>query len=97
MYKQFLILTFFIFIGLTNSVNCRPISYPGGWTLMQMNNFNRHSVHIHFSPSVNYSVGYRAEYWRKKEWQSHNTQINYLIKRYNMPKSQANLYSYLCY
>ena len=59
---------------------------------MQMNNFNRHSVHIHYSPSVNYSIGYRAEYWRKKEWQSHSTQINYLIKRYNMPKSQANFY-----
>ena len=59
---------------------------------MQMNDFNRHSLHVHLSPSVKYSIGYRGEYWRKKEWQFHGTQLNYLIKRFNTPKSQANLY-----
>ena len=39
-----------------------------------------------------YSIGYRGEYWRKKEWQFHGTQLNYLIKRFNTPKSQANFY-----
>ena len=49
-------------------------------------------IFVHLSPSVNYSVGYRGEYWRKKEWQFHGTQINYLIKRLNTSKSQANFY-----
>ncbi len=73
-------------------LNARPISYPGGWTFMQMNDFNRHSIHVHFSPKINHSIGYRGEYWRKKEWQFHGLQFNYLIKRLNTSKSQANFY-----
>ena len=80
---------FFISI---NSLGARPISYPGGWTVMQMNDFNSHSLHVHYTPSSKYSFGYRGEYWRKKDWQFHGGQFNYLIKRLNNPKSQANLY-----
>ena len=72
--------------------NSRPISYPGGWTVMQMNDFNRNSIHLHISPSINYSLGYRGEYWKKKEWQFHGIQLNHLLKRLNNPKSQANFY-----
>ena len=92
MNKQFLSWFFLITLFCIKSAISRPISYPGGWTIMQMNDFNRHSVHFHLSPSVKYSIGYRGEYWRKKEWQFHGTQLNYLIKRFNTPKSQANLY-----
>lgn len=81
-----------LFLFFTKPGYSRPISYPGGWTIMQKNDFNRHSFHLHFSPSPKYSIGYRAEYWRSKEWQLHSTQINYLIKRINTPKSQANFY-----
>ena len=68
MNKRFL--TWFILITLffSKEINSRPISYQGGWTIMQKNDFNRHSFHSHFSPSINYSLGYRGEYWRKKEW-----------------------------
>ena len=54
-------------IIIFEKINARPISYPGGWTIMQMNDFNMHSLHIHFSPKINYSVGYRGEYWKKKK------------------------------
>ena len=92
MYKQLVIMSFLIGVFFVKSSISRPISYPGGWTIMQMNDFNRHSIHLHLSPSVKYSLGYRGEYWRKKEWQFHGTQLNYLIKRFNTPKSQANFY-----
>ena len=92
MYKQLVIMSFLIGVFFVKLSISRPISYPDGWTIMQMNDFNRHSLHVHLSPSVNYSVGYRGEYWRKKEWQFHGTQINYLIKRFNTSKSQANFY-----
>ena len=80
------------FVIFTVQGNSRPISYPGGWTVMQMNDFNRNSIHLHISPSINYSLGYRGEYWRKKEWQFHGIQLNHLLKRLNNPKSQANFY-----
>ena len=75
-----------------NSTPARPISYVGGWTLMQKNDYNQNSFHLHYSPSVNYSIGYRAEYWRTDHWQFHGAQLNYLLKRINKPKSQTNLY-----
>tara|TARA_E500000331_G_C17197112_1_gene687619 strand:- start:330 stop:977 length:648 start_codon:yes stop_codon:yes gene_type:complete len=88
-FLNWLILIIFVF---TKEINARPISYQGGWTVMQMNDFNRHSLHMHYSPSINFSLGYRGEYWRKKEWSFHGLQFNYLIKRLNNRNSQANFY-----
>lgn len=70
----------------------RPVSYPGGTTFMQMNNVDVSSIHLHYSPAVNYSIGYKGEYWRDEEWQFHGIQFNYLINRWNKPSSQANFY-----
>lgn len=72
--------------------SARPISYPGGWMMMQMNDGNMHSLEIDYSPTANYSVGYVAEYWRQNDWQLHAISLNNLIKRWNLPSSQANLY-----
>ena len=84
----FWLTTFIIF----EEMNARPISYPGGWTIMQMNDFNKHGILLHFSPKINYSIGYKGEYWKKKEWQFHGSQFNYLVKRINTSKSQSNFY-----
>ena len=84
----FLLTTVIIF----EEMNARPISYPGGWTIMQMNDFNKHSILLHLSPKINYSIGYKGEYWKKKEWQFHGSQFNYLVKRINTSKSQSNFY-----
>ena len=89
---QLLIWLFLIISVFAKELKPRPISYVGGWTIMQMNNLNKHSAHFHYSPSIKYSVGYRVEYWRKKEWQFHGVQANYLIERINTPKSQSNFY-----
>lgn len=78
--------------AMTTSAQARPVSYAGGWTAMQMNDMASHSLHLHYSPSAKYSVGYLAEYWRKEDWQFHGVQVNNLLKRWNMPQAQANLY-----
>lgn len=70
----------------------RPVSYAGGTTLMQRNDAHMHSVHLHYSPTAHYSLGYKGEYWRERDWQFHGLQANYLAKRWNMPKAQANIY-----
>ena len=92
MNKQFFNWFFLLTFLFIKEVNSRPISYAGGWTIMQMNDFNKHSIHLHFSPTIRYSLGYKGEYWRQKEWQFHGVQLNYLIERLNNPKSQANFY-----
>ncbi len=70
----------------------RSVSYPEGITLMQMNDVDKNSLHLHYSPTAKYSIGYRGEYWREDKWQLHALQFNYLAKRWNAKKSQANLY-----
>lgn len=76
----------------TLPAQARPVSYPGGWTAMQMHDADATTLHLHYSPTVNYSVGYKAEYWRDGDWQFHGLQLNNLLKRWNMPGAQANAY-----
>ena len=83
------------FVGLflfSFSTQSRPVSYPTGWTFMTMNDGDRYSSHIHYSPTSYYSLGYKAEYWRDEEFQIHALQLNNLVKRWNKRHSQANLY-----
>lgn len=70
----------------------RPVSYPGGWTVMLMNNADQHSAHIHYSPTANYSIGNKLEYWRDGDYTINALQLNNLLHRWNMPDAQANLY-----
>jgi len=86
------ILCCMVSLGYAFQALSRPVSYPGGWTVMQKNDKNVHSVHLHYSPTARYSVGYRTEYWRDEGWQFQGVQFNYLVKRHNAQDSQANFY-----
>lgn len=70
----------------------RPISYSDAWTIMQKNDYNKNSLHVHYTPLIKYSIGYRGEYWKNKEWSFHGAQVNYLLSRLNNASSQANFY-----
>lgn len=76
--KPFLI---FVFILLSLPALARPVSYPGGWTLMGMNDIDSNSVHVHYSPTATYSIGWRHEYLRESSAHADMAQINYLLKR----------------
>ncbi len=75
-----------------NGIHARPVSYPGGWTVMQMNAMNRHQLHLHYSPTAKYSIGYKGEYWSDEKIRFNSIQYNRLIKRWNKPQEQANFY-----
>lgn len=59
---------------------------------MTMNDGDNNSTHIHYSPTAKYSIGWRHEYFRGSKANADSAQLNYLIKRWNTPTSQANLY-----
>lgn len=86
------ILIYISIIVFSFSASARPISYPGGWTAMQMNDANMNALHIHYSPSAKYSIGYKNEYWKNSKMQFQGLQYNRLIKRWNKKASQANIY-----
>lgn len=59
---------------------------------MMMNDVDNNSLHIHYSPTAKYSIGWRHEYLRGPEAHVDSLQLNNLLKRWNMPEAQANLY-----
>lgn len=77
---------------LQSIVNARPVSYPDAWTAMTMNNVDRYSTHLHYSPTAKYSIGWKAEYWRENDYTIQAVQLNNLLKRWNKRQSQANVY-----
>ena len=88
MHRLLFLIVFFISINVFS----RPVSYTGGTTFMGMNNGDRISSHVHFSPKYFYSLGYRFEYWKDKDYVNHFLQGNYLVERFNNIDSQANIY-----
>ena len=89
---KFYLASILFMLAFTHNALARPVSYPGGITLMQTNDMLSSNLHIHYSPSIDYSIGYKGEYWRDDDWQFHGLQLNNLVKRWNKPASQANFY-----
>ncbi|MEM1036593.1 MAG: hypothetical protein AAGI14_07520 [Pseudomonadota bacterium] len=79
-----------LFVGRT--ADARPVSYPEGWTIMQQNNGDFSSAHVHYSPTFQDSFGIYAERNWANDWQFTGVQYNRLVKRWNTSDSQANLY-----
>ena len=88
-YTFYIVIIFGLFI---ESIYARPVSYPGGWTIMFKNDANVNRIHTHLSPTHKYSLGYNVEYWHDEEFVLNSLQINNLIKRWNKKRSQANFY-----
>ena len=90
--RKYIYLSFLALLFYSDFVRSRPVSYPGGITLMLMNNSMKNSLHTHYSFTAQTSLGYKFEYWRKNQFTLNLVQMNNLIKRWNKPNSQANFY-----
>ena len=82
----------FVYIFIFSEADARPVSYPGGVTLMQMNDGYFSNLHLHYSPSIKYSIGLKIEKNRVEKWTFLGMQYNNLLKRINKKNSQANFY-----
>jgi hypothetical protein len=86
------VLLILLLLSSATATEARPVSYPGGWTMMLMNDKDTNSSHIHYSPSAKYSVGWKHEYMRDSKANADYIQLNNLLKRWNKPYEQANFY-----
>lgn len=50
------------------------------------------SLLLHYTPNRHWSVGARAMRMREAEWSLAGIQATWLVKRWNMPGAQANIY-----
>ncbi|MEL7547432.1 MAG: hypothetical protein AAGJ84_12330 [Pseudomonadota bacterium] len=76
----------------SGNAEARPVSYPGGWTWMQMNTGDYSSVHAHYSPTFRDSIGLYSERNWSEDWHYTGLQYNRLLKRWNAKNAQANVY-----
>ena len=70
----------------------RPVSYAGGWTLIETSNRASSAALLHYTPAYNYSVGARYEWMRGADIRMQAIQPTYLAKRWFGKNYQANLY-----
>ncbi len=78
--------------ALAAPASARPVSYAGGWTVMQENSGMYSSLHLHYSPTATDSIGLYTENNWDMDAVFTGLQYNRLVKRWNAPQSQGNLY-----
>lgn len=75
-----------------HTAQARPVSYPDGWTVMQMHDENATSLHVHYSPTAFQSIGAYVEKQSDHDTTLSGIKYNRLLKRVNKKGSQANVY-----
>jgi len=79
---------------LPHYAEAKPISYVGGVMAMQENDETGHTLSLDYTLSPNYAVGlYAKEEENGKHFDTIGPQLNTLIKRWNMPDGQANIFN----
>ena len=81
-----------ILLIFTSAVYARPISYPGGITVMGFSDNMKDSVYAHYSPSHLYSFGIESKKDKYTQSDYSYLRFTYLLDRKNTEKSQRNFY-----
>ena len=79
-------------LALSTEATARPVSYAGGWTLIEETDRQSTSALVHYSPSAKYSLGIKTEWDRKADVLFTGVQGTWLAKRWFGEDHQANLY-----
>lgn len=82
-------------LGFSPKAEAKPISYVGGTMAMQENDETGHTLSLDYTIDPKLAVGLYAkkEGNQKKDFETVGPQVNYLVKRWNMPDGQANIFS----
>ena len=70
----------------------RPVAYPGGWAIMQHNDYRVNSLHVNYTLTGKDTVGVMSEYMRQNKFWFDNIQYTRVLQRWNQEDSQGNLY-----
>jgi len=80
--------------AISTNAAARPVSYAGGWTLIEETNRQSSSALVHYSPAPNYSVGLKLDWDRQSDLLFTGVQGTWLAKRWFGENFQANLYGW---
>ena len=70
----------------------RPVSYTGGWTVIEESDRQSSAVLVHYTPAHQWSVGPRIEVNRDEDFALYSVQPTWLAKRWFGADYQGNLY-----
>jgi len=78
---------------LTSTVTlARPVSYAGGWTVIEESDRQSSSALVHYTPSPTMSLGLKTEVNRDSDFAFGSVQPTFLAKRWFGTNYQGNLY-----
>ncbi|MGE4064244.1 MAG: hypothetical protein AB7E79_12830 [Rhodospirillaceae bacterium] len=72
----------------------KPVSYVGGLMLMQENDSGGHMVGMDYTITPRMAVAFHAQYHvRGSDFTMLGPQVNFLVRRWNAPRSQGNIFA----
>ena len=85
---------FALLIASPQPAFARLVSWPEGSMLMTANDSRAYSAMFSYTTNARTAFGVTWEYWREDDWQFYGLQANRLLKRWNFPDAQANIYAF---
>lgn len=81
-------------VASPHTARAKPISYVGGTMVMQENDETGNTISLDYTISPDYAVGLYAKHENGgKEFNTIGPQLNSLIKRWNLPDGQGNIFN----
>src|SRR4051812_34781219 len=73
----------------------KPLSYVGGTMVMQENDETGHSLSVDYTFDPHFALGLSSKYEtnQRNEFWSIGPQLNTLLKRWNLPDGQGNIFN----
>lgn len=83
-----------VFVGTASNAEAKPISYVNGFMVMQENDETGHTLSLDYTIDPSLAVGlYAKKESGDKDFTTVGPQVNYLVKRWNFPGAQGNIFS----
>ena len=79
-------------LGSPGNVHARPVSYPGGTTLLLANDADSHNFAALYTAWPHWAIGYSGSYFPEKEWSLQTIEFDWLCLRWNGAEGQASAY-----
>ncbi len=81
-------------LALAGQATARPVSYEGGWTLIEETDRQGTSLWVHYTLNPELSLGLRSEWDRQNDVVLNTVQATWLVNRWFGENYQANVYAF---
>ncbi len=75
------------------TVSAKPVTWPGSIQIMSMNDSDMNALHLIYTITPDFSIQNRTDYMRDDHIFIGGIQGNTLLKRWNFPHAQGNIYA----